>query len=68
MAFTNYRSIITVDPVAPLPSKATLQEFVVRLRERGIRPLTCNTYIGAMNAFYRWLHEEGHARERVKVA
>ena len=29
--------------------------------------MTCNTYIGAMNAFCRWLSEEGHVRERVKL-
>jgi site-specific recombinase XerC len=68
VAFANCTSVIAVDPAAPLPRKATMQEFVVRLRERGIRPVTCNTYIGAMNAFCRWLHDEGHARLRVKVA
>ena len=36
------------------------------LRDRGIRPVTCNTYIGAMNAFCLWLHEEEHAPARVK--
>jgi hypothetical protein len=46
VAFANYTSTITVDP---LPTKESLQEFVVRLRERGIRPVTCNTYIGAMS-------------------
>jgi integrase/recombinase XerD len=66
VAFTNYTSIVAVD-AAPLPTKATLQQFVVALRERGIRPVTCNTYIGAMNAFCRWLYDEGHARERVKL-
>jgi len=66
VAFTNYATDVAADP-APLPTKATLQAFVVRLRERGIRPVTCNTYIGAMNAFCRWLHDEGHAREHVKI-
>jgi integrase/recombinase XerD len=66
VAFTNYAHLVASD-AAPLPTKATLQQFVVGLRERGIRPVTCNTYIGAMNAFCRWLHEEGHARERVKI-
>jgi integrase/recombinase XerD len=67
VAFRNYQHLVAAD-AAPLPTKATLQQFVVALRERGIRPVTCNTYIGAMNAFCAWLHAEGHARERVKLA
>jgi integrase len=65
VAFKSYRRAYGDNPA--LPTKAALQEFVVRLRERGIRPVTCNTYIGAMNAFCVWLHEEGHIMERVKL-
>ena len=32
-----------------------------------MRPVTCNTYIGAMNAFCRWLHEEHHLTEPLKL-
>src|SRR3954454_9966969 len=39
------------EAAAPLPSKRTLQDFVVAQRQRGIRPVTVNTDIGAMNAF-----------------
>ncbi len=66
VAFKNYQALIPADAAA-LPAKATLQQFVVALRERGIKPVTCNTYLGAMNAFCAWLHQEGHARERVKL-
>ena len=66
VAFKNYAAVTAHEAVA-LPTKATLQHFVVTLRERGIKPVTCNTYVGAMNAFCGWLHEEGHARERVKL-
>ena len=66
VAFNNYAAV-TAHDAAVLPSKVTLQHFVVSLRERGIKPVTCNTYVGAMNAFCGWLHEEGHARERVKL-
>ncbi len=61
VAFTNYISIVGPHN-GPTPTKATVQEFVVRLRERGIRPVTCNTYLGAMNAVCAWLYDEGHAR------
>ena len=36
---------------APLIAKADLQQFVVHLRERGLKPVTCNTWIRALNAF-----------------
>lgn len=64
VAFKNYS---TAFPDAALPTKSTMQRFVIGLRERNLRPVTCNTYIGAMNAFCRWLHEEGHATERVRL-
>jgi integrase/recombinase XerD len=67
VAFKSYRRAIGND-LASLPTKASLQQFVVRLRERGVRPVTCNTYIGAMNAFCAWLHQEGHLDARVKLA
>jgi site-specific recombinase XerD len=68
VAFSNYASLVAIDPAAPLPSKASLLAFVVALRERGIRPVTCNTYVGAMNAFCAWLQQEGHCAQRVKVS
>ena len=42
-----------------------LNGFVVALRDRGVRPVTVNTWLGAINAYCRWLHEEGVLRERV---
>src|SRR4051812_45111720 len=64
VAFKNYRAAF---PDESAPTKATMQQFVIGLRERNLRPVTCNTYIGAMNAFCRWLHEEGHAKDRVRL-
>ena len=54
----------TVD--APDPTqlgKPVLQDFVVRLRERGLSPVSCNTYVKAINSFLAWLHIEDHIRE-----
>jgi integrase/recombinase XerD len=64
IAYRNYRAIVPDDA---LPSKVSLQALVIALRERGIRPVTTNTYIAAMNAFCRWLHEEGHLAVPVKL-
>jgi integrase/recombinase XerD len=67
IAFKAYRKAIA-DDAAPLPTRGTLQQFVIHLRDRGVRPITCNTYIVAMNAFCAWLHAEGHATDRVKLS
>jgi integrase/recombinase XerD len=55
-----------IDGTAPL-TRAHLTTFVVSLRDRGIRPVTVNTWLGAINAYSRWLHEEGHLREQVRL-
>jgi integrase/recombinase XerD len=66
VAFKNYRSIVQDD--GALPTKAALQQLVVVLRDRGIRAVTVNTYLGAMNAFCAWLHQEGHLAASVKLS
>jgi integrase/recombinase XerD len=66
IAFKSYRKAIP-DDASPLPTKVTLQQFVIHLRDRGVRPVTCNTYVGGMNAFCAWLLSEGHVAERVKL-
>ena len=47
-------------PDVPPLTKSSLQQFVVSVRQRGVKPVSCNTYIKALNAFCLWLHEEGH--------
>jgi integrase/recombinase XerD len=43
-------------------TKARLQAFVVHVRDRGLKARSVNTYLQALNAFARWLHEEqGHS-------
>ncbi|HEY6189330.1 MAG TPA: tyrosine-type recombinase/integrase [Pyrinomonadaceae bacterium] len=32
-------------------------EFIVRMREKGISPASCNVYLKAMNGFFMWLAE-----------
>jgi len=49
------------------PTKASLQGFVMSPRDRGIKPVTCDIYISAMNAFCAWLHAEGYAKDRVNL-
>ena len=52
----------------PPLTRSSLQQFVVSLRERGVKPVSCNTYIKALNTFCLWLREEGHLTERVALA
>jgi integrase/recombinase XerD len=66
VAFKAYGRALPREALA-LPTKAVLQQFVIGLRDRGLRPVTCNTYIGAMNAFCGWLHQEGHIGGPLKL-
>jgi integrase/recombinase XerD len=51
----------------PALTKASLQQFVVSVRQRGVKPISCNTYIKALNAFCLWLRDEGHAADRTEL-
>jgi len=55
-------------PSAPLITRADMQGFVVHLRERGVKPVSCNCWVRAMNAFCKWLHEQGVMSEVIKLA
>ena len=57
-ADTRSRTVIT---------RSDLQELVVHLRERGVRPVSCNCYLRGINAFCRWLHQEGHSPQTVRL-
>ena len=50
-----------------LLTRADMQHFVVHLRRRGVKPISCNCWVRAMNAFARWLHEQGHIPELVRL-
>jgi len=64
---TAFKALQRTHGVDPAMSKPTLQTFVVSLRKRNVKPISCNTYIKALNAFCRWLHEEGHLAERLEL-
>ena len=44
---------------APLIAKTDLQEFVIHLRDRGVKPVSCNCWMRGTNAFCKWLHGQG---------
>jgi hypothetical protein len=51
----------------PEYTKESLRAFVVRLRESGVSAISANTYCRAINAYLRWLHEEGYAKELLRI-
>ena len=48
-------------------SKGKLGKWVVSMREAEIKPVSCNTYISAMNAFFNWLYENEVTPKRMKA-
>jgi integrase/recombinase XerD len=52
---------------APIITRADLQEFVIHLRERGVKPVSCNCWMRGLNAFCRWLHQEGMIPDRLRL-
>src|SRR5262249_30672791 len=64
-AFKAFRRALNDD--APPITKSSLQSFVVKMRQGNMKPVSVNTYIKALNAFCRWLHQEGHHTERLEL-
>lgn len=50
-----------------LPTKDTLKDFVIGMRESELSPGACNVYIRSMNSFLSWLFENGHTSEHLKI-
>jgi integrase/recombinase XerD len=54
-------------PAAPLITRNDLQRFVVHLRERGVKPVSCNCWLKGINAFCGWLHSQGVLAEPLRL-
>jgi integrase/recombinase XerD len=48
-------------------SKQALNELLVSWRQSGIKPVSINTYLTFLNAFLRWMHEEGYISQLFTV-
>jgi site-specific recombinase XerD len=64
-AFRKSATLYLTDPASL--NQSHLDQFIYSLRDRGVRPVTCNTWLRALNAFCRWLHENGHAPTRIHI-
>jgi integrase/recombinase XerD len=62
-----YRQSLAALPLIEPLTKASLTALVVGLRERGLTAGGINIRLRTLNSFLTWLHEEGHAPERLKV-
>lgn len=48
-------------------SSGKLNKWVVAMIEAGVKPVSCNTYISAMNAFFNWCAENEITPKRFKA-
>lgn len=48
-------------------SKAAIRDRIVKLRGAGLSAITVNTYLRAVNAFFRWMHSKGYTTELLHV-
>jgi integrase/recombinase XerD len=48
-------------------NKGVLNECVVKMRESGLSPISCNTYISGINSFLTWLYENEYTKEHLKI-
>lgn len=48
-------------------TKADLIDFIIRLKDKGIKPVSINTYSRALNAFFNWCFIEGHLPVRLTL-
>jgi site-specific recombinase XerC len=50
-----------------LPTKQSLNQFVIGMREAGLKPTSCNISIRAINSYLGWLHENELIKERLRI-
>lgn len=50
-----------------LPTKASLNQFVIKMREAGLKPTSCNISIRAINSYLGWLYENEFVKERLRI-
>jgi len=49
-----------------LESKGQILDRINEMRDRGVSPVTINSYLRCINAYFKWCHEECGA-ERIKI-
>lgn len=54
-------------PILSEPTKDGMLTCIQNLLADGVSPVSINTYLRGLKAYTRWLHQEGHLKEIVKV-
>lgn len=49
------------------PTKAGMMDGIQKLLASGVSPTSVNTYLRGLNAYIRWLHEEGYLKDLFRV-
>jgi integrase/recombinase XerD len=49
-----------------LESKEAVRQRIVELRQRNVSPITINSYLRCINAYFMWLHQE-HGKDLVRI-
>ena len=50
-----------------MDGKTAIGERIIRLRDAGTSAISVNTYLRALNAFFRWANAEGHLGELLRI-
>src|SRR5262245_9697434 len=50
-----------------IPTKSSLDGWVIAMKQRGLSPGGINMYARAINSYLTWLHEEGKTPTRLKI-
>jgi hypothetical protein len=50
-----------------VPTKATLEAWIIAMRERGMSPSGCNVHVRSVNSFLTYLYEEGELANPLKL-
>ena len=48
-------------------SKDTIGAKIAELRQRGVSATSVNTYLRTLNAYFRWMHTEGHTKALIRL-
>jgi integrase/recombinase XerD len=64
---SSFKAYQKINGDASLPTKKDLTNFVTGMREKGIKPVSCNTYIRGINSFLTWLYENEYIPEPLKI-
>jgi len=66
-AWTSFSKLLPEVTTVEHLSKKIITNYLVKLRESGVKVVSVNTYCRSLNAFFVWLSEEGLMSERLKI-